>query len=76
LADIDIKNKLEAAKGEMVRLKNMKNYHGKNQEGPNLTMIPKQYQWIENRSNFVVLLGISVIGTIFLIAMSVTTIYL
>jgi hypothetical protein len=32
----------------MVRIQNMKNYHGKNQEGANLTIIPKQYQWIEN----------------------------
>jgi hypothetical protein len=48
LADLDIKHKIVAAKGEMVRIQNMKNYHGKNQEGANLTIIPKQYQWIEN----------------------------
>jgi Primase X len=49
LADLDIKNKLKAAKGEKVRLQNMTSYHGKNQVSHNLTMIPKQYQWIENR---------------------------
>ena len=50
LADLDIKNKLEAAKGEKVRLQNMKSYHGKNQDSRNnLTTILKQYQWIENK---------------------------
>jgi hypothetical protein len=52
LADLDIKAKLEAAKREKVRLKNMKNYHGKNQDSRNLTTIPKQYQWIENKLRY------------------------